>query len=151
MEGDPPAHLPRDSSDPVRGAGGELNSAVAQAVVRVYREHLGRGPTKAHAFYRDNVVVVILRDTLTRGERNLLANGHEDAVSAVRKQFQEVMEADLIAAIEQLTGRRVTARMRDTHVDEDMAMELFVLDRGIAGGALLDDLAARRFGRADES
>jgi uncharacterized protein YbcI len=114
-------------------AGGELNAAIARAVVRYHNEHLGRGPTKARAFHRDNVVVVVLEDTMTRAERTLAASGRTDAVVRLREAFQETMRVDLVAAIEELTGRKVVAFMSANNIDPDMAAELFVLDRPLGG------------------
>jgi uncharacterized protein YbcI len=123
---------PEDSE---RHTGGELNAAIARAVVRYHREHLGRGPTKAQAFYRGSVIVVVLSDTLTRAERSLASAGRIDAVLEVRSAFQEAMRDDLAAAVEQLTGCRVIAFMSTNHVDPDLAAELFVLDRPVPGEA----------------
>src|SRR4051794_37202191 len=33
--------------------GGELNASVARAAVRLHRSYVGRGPTRARAFFRD--------------------------------------------------------------------------------------------------
>jgi hypothetical protein len=46
-------------------AGGQLSTAISNALVRIQREYLGRGPTKARAMIRDNVVVMLMEDTLT--------------------------------------------------------------------------------------
>lgn len=43
------------------------------------------------------------------------------------------MRHDLVAAVEELTGRTVVAFMSDNHVDPDMAAELFVLDSPVPG------------------
>ena len=45
------------------------------------------------------------------------------------------MRADLIAAIETLTHRRVAAFMLATHLEPDMAAEIFVLDRPVGRGS----------------
>jgi uncharacterized protein YbcI len=116
-----------------RLAGGELNAAVARTVVRYHNEHLGRGPTRARAFYRDNVMIVMLQDALTKAERSLAASGRTEAVHKLREAFQESMRGDLVATVEQLTGCKVVAFMSTNHLDPDYAAEIFVLDRPIAG------------------
>ena len=116
-----------------RLSGGELNAAVARMVVRYHNEHLGRGPTRARAFYRDNVVVVILQDALTKAERSLAASGKTEAVRQMREAFQDAMQADLVATVEELTGCKVEAFMSSSHLDPDYAAEIFVLDRPVAG------------------
>jgi uncharacterized protein YbcI len=113
--------------------GGELNAAIARAVVRYHATHLDRGPTKAHAFYHDNIVVVVLEDVLTRGERNVAAAGGTDAVLSVKRAGQDFLRPYLRSAVERLTGIKVRAFLSTNHFDPDLAAELFVLDRPIPG------------------
>ena len=109
-------------------AGGQLTAAICNAVVRIQREYLGRGPNKARATIHDDTVVVIMQDTLTRAERSLIADGREEDVLRIRQSFQRTMRADILAAVEQLTGRRAVAFMSDTHIDPDLACEVIVLE-----------------------
>lgn len=113
--------------------GGRLNAELAKAVVGVHNQYVGRGPSKGQAFYRNNVVVVILQEILTKAERSLIQCGKTDMVMTMRRQFQATMERDLIAEVQRLTGCTVVAFLSDTHVDPDMAAELFVLDRPVPG------------------
>jgi uncharacterized protein YbcI len=113
--------------------GGRLNQAIADAVVHAYRRVLGRGPTRAQAFYHQSVVVVSMQETLTPAERALVADGRQAAVHEMRDQLQETMRPELVAAVEELTGRRVDAFTGATHLDPDLAFALFVLDRPVAG------------------
>jgi uncharacterized protein YbcI len=115
--------------------GGELNQAIARAVVRGHRRIVGRGPTTAQAFYRHNIVVVVMRDTLTHGERSLLADGRHDSVRRLRSEFQHAMRDDLVRDVELLTGAKVVALLSTTHLEPDVAAELFVLDRPVSGDA----------------
>ena len=48
-----------------------LPAAISNAVVQLLHEYTGRGPTKARNTIRDNFVLVILEQTLTKGERSL--------------------------------------------------------------------------------
>jgi uncharacterized protein YbcI len=45
-----------------------LSAAISRAIVKLLPEYTGRGPTKARTTIRDNVVVVMLEQTLTKGE-----------------------------------------------------------------------------------
>ena len=110
-----------------RPTGGSLYAAISNAVVRITSEYTGRGPTKARTSIRDDLVVVLMQDTLTKAERTLLARGRGDFVMEVRQQFQQSMREDLIAAIEMLTERKVIAFMSSNHLQPDMGAELFVL------------------------
>jgi uncharacterized protein YbcI len=111
--------------------GGELNHAIANAIVRGHRRFVGRGPVKAQAFYRHNIIVVVMRDALTQAEQSLVADGNDEAVLRLRRQLQQVMRGPLLRAVEEITGCRVDASMSATHLDPDLTAELFVLDRSL--------------------
>jgi uncharacterized protein YbcI len=111
-----------------------LNAAIASAVVRIHSKHVGRGPTKAQSFYRNNVVVVTMEHALTRAELTLVADGNERLVRAMRRELQHAMRDELIGAVETITGAKVIAFMSDNHVDPDLAAEVFVLDAPVAAG-----------------
>jgi uncharacterized protein YbcI len=114
-----------------RATGGALNAALARAVVRYYRAQTGRGPTRAQAFYRGDVIVVVLEDTLTKAERSLVHHGRADAVLQLRDALHEIMRTDMVATVEQLTGATVRAFISGNEVDPDIAVETFILDRPV--------------------
>lgn len=105
-----------------------LYVAISNMIVKQLRENTGRGPTKARTTIRDNVVVVMLEQTLTKGEQNLVRKGRGDRVIEIRHEFQEAMREDCVAAVGELTGRNVIAFMSANHLDPDIAAEIFVLD-----------------------
>ena len=109
--------------------------AIADAVMRIHRERLGRGPTNARAFFRRNVVVVVMEDTMTRGEKSLAASGQAEGARAARAAFSEMMRPDLVAAVQELTGASVVAFLRDSSCEPDVAVHVFVLDRQVPGDA----------------
>ena len=108
--------------------GGSLASAISNSVRQLAAEYTGRGPSRARTSIRDNIVVVLLEDTLTKGERQLVAKGRDVRVLDYRAEFQTAMREDAIAKIEELTGRKVAAFMSANHIDPDLAAELFVLE-----------------------
>lgn len=111
------------------GRNGALAAAISSAVVGVIRDYTGRGPTKARTSINDNLIVVLLEDTLTKGELALVRNGREAKVLEIRAEFQAAMRDDCVAKIYELTGRSVIAMMSTNHIDPDLGAELFVLDR----------------------
>jgi uncharacterized protein YbcI len=111
--------------------GGRLNHDITNAVVRSHRRYVGRGPTRAQTFYHHNIVVVVLQDVLTVGERSIAADGHHEMVDELRSQLQQTMRGDLVGAVERLTGCQVEAFMSANHIEPDLALELFVLDRPV--------------------
>lgn len=119
---------PAPAAEAERLQGGRLNAAISNRVVQIQREYVGRGPTKARTFVNDNLVVTLLQDALTKAERRLAADGKADAVLGMRHEFQSTMRAEMSAAVEELTGRRVVAFMSDNHIDPDVGVEAFVLE-----------------------
>jgi uncharacterized protein YbcI len=111
---------------------GSTSAAISNAVVRLLSEYTGRGPTKARTYIDEDLITVVLQDTLTKGERSLLRDGEIALVLANRKAFQNSMAADMIAAVEQLSGRSTTAFLSANHIDPDIAVESFVLAPRVA-------------------
>ena len=107
---------------------GEIGAAVASSVVHVLGEYTGRGPTRARAYVNRDVVTVVLHDTLTKPERRLVSDGRAGTVLETRGHFQEMMRAELVASVEELTGRTVAAFMSSNHIDPDVGVETFVLE-----------------------
>jgi uncharacterized protein YbcI len=107
---------------------GDLTAAISNGVVRLLREYTGRGPTKARTYVKDDLISVVLEDSLTKGERSLVADGKSALVLTARKAYQETMRTDLIALVEQATGRRVRAFLSDNHLEPDIAIESFVME-----------------------
>jgi uncharacterized protein YbcI len=115
-----------------RSEGPGLNQAIATAVVRAHKRHLGRGPTRAQAFFHQNMIVVLIEDGVTEAERTLTARGHGEEVRSMRRRMLETTRDDVVEEAERLTGRRVQAFLCDVNMDPDVAMELLLLDRPVA-------------------
>jgi uncharacterized protein YbcI len=115
-------------TDTERPPGASLNAEISTAIVRMLREYTGRGPTKAQTTIRDNVVLVMLEQALSKGERVLVQKGRGENVLALRHEYQEAMRDESSDKVAELTGRRVTAMMSANHLDPDLAAEIYVLD-----------------------
>ena len=108
-------------------ATGSRSSAISNLVVQLMSEYTGRGPTKARTYLGEDLITVLLSDTLTKGERSLVRDGHAEQVMEMRKAFQGTMRDDLVQGVERISGREVIAFFSGNHVDPDMAVEVFVL------------------------
>jgi uncharacterized protein YbcI len=124
------------------GRSGSIAAAISNATVRRTAEYTGRGPTKARTIIRDDTIVVVLQDTLTKGEQALVAHDRAEKVIELRSEFQAAMSADLQADIEELMGRKVIAFMSANHIDPDLAAELFILEPEAAQTAMTERPAA---------
>ena len=106
----------------------EQLAAVSNAVVSIFSECYGRGPTKAKSYAFDDYVVVVLEDLLTTVERTLVNNGESDLVRRVRLTFQEI-EADRFKnAVAEAMDRKVLTYHSQIVFDPPMGFEFFVLE-----------------------
>jgi uncharacterized protein YbcI len=105
-----------------------LGAAISTAMVQILAKRTGKGPTRAKTTIGENGVFVVLGDNLTKGERGLAEAGEGPAVIDLRKRWQNVMEAEMSAKVEELTGRKVVGFLSDNHYDPDLAVEVFVLE-----------------------
>jgi uncharacterized protein YbcI len=102
---------------------------ISNAMVRLYKEAFGRGPTKARAqFAGPDTLVVMLEASLTVAERNLVAMGEHQRLREARRFFQHALEEQFREIVEQALGRRTVAFISGIDTDRDVAMEVFTLE-----------------------
>ena len=104
-----------------------VNREVSRALVALFKEATGRGPTRARTYIEDDLVITLLHDTMTTAERTLKDENREDTVRSLRRIFQGSFRDEAIRIVERLTGRTVLAFLSDHAVDPDYAIEAFVL------------------------
>jgi uncharacterized protein YbcI len=126
-EMDPSGSEPLAPGQPPPAIDGALRSAISQAVVRIHAEHYGKGATQAKTYAFDNLIVTVLRDVFTTVERTLIELERPDTVREVRTTFQTMMSESFVAAVEELTGRRVESFMSQVDPHSGMGVEVFVL------------------------
>ncbi len=102
-------------------------AAAADAIVRLHRDHYGRGAGSARSIYQGNYLVVFLEDIYTPVERTLINAGDQGVVRETRTAFQLAMRNPFAEAIEEILGRKVIQFMSQVSFEPDMACEIFVL------------------------
>jgi uncharacterized protein YbcI len=118
-------------------AGGELLSAISNSIVGLLRERYGRGPTRAKTYVLDDLVVCVMRNGFTAIEQTMMEGGQERRVVELRQDFQVLMERSYREQVERLTGCKVVAFLSQAHVEPDLTIEMFLMDRALPGfGAL---------------
>ena len=106
-----------------------MSAAISTAMVRLYKEQFGRGPTKTRTHWcGPDLIIVTLEDTLTPAERNLVKMGEHQRLRDTRMFFQYAAVREFIEPVELITGRRVRSFISgiDTEVD-GLSMETFIL------------------------
>lgn len=104
-----------------------VTTTISNLVVSIIRQYTGRGPTRARTYINDDLVTVVLRDILTKGEHNLVAGDRRALVLTTREAYQEVMRVALVAGVEEILARPVIAFLSSNSVDPDFSIENFVL------------------------
>jgi uncharacterized protein YbcI len=116
--------------------------AISREMVALMKEYLGRGPTHARTYIRDNLVVCVMHDTMTKAEHSLADTEKHSVVREIRRLFQETLRERAIDIIERNLGRKVISFMSDHDISTDHAAEIFVLEpeaRQDVGGAVGQD------------
>ena len=104
-------------------------ASISNEMVSLYKEYFGRGPTRARTDWANpDTILVLLEDTLTPAERNLVRMGEHQRLRDTRMFFQYSTVQQFCEPVERLTGRKVRAFISgiDTEV-EGLSSELFIL------------------------
>ena len=101
---------------------------VSNAMVGLYKEQFGRGPTKARSHWTGpDALTCLLEETLTPAERNLARMGEHQRLRDARIFFRYATVQEFCAPVEQITGRKVRSFLSavDSEVD-GLALETFI-------------------------
>jgi uncharacterized protein YbcI len=123
---------------------GQLETEIAEAVIRFEREFMGRGPEETKAYIIDDLVLVRLRGVLTPAEKNLAtidSSAHGRAlIKQVRIELIEKARGMLEAIIQDITGRKMRSLHTDISTTTGERVIIFTLD----GSLLFDKSEADR-------
>jgi uncharacterized protein YbcI len=130
--------VPREKYIEEPQSGGRLLAAISTSIVGILRERYGRGPMKAKTYALDDIIVVVMRGSgFTALEQTIMDSGEPQRVVDLREDFQRMMAVRYKRTIEELTDRKVVAFLSQAHVEPDITMEVFFIDRPLEGfGAL---------------
>jgi uncharacterized protein YbcI len=113
---------------------GRLLAEVSTAMVRIYKEDFGRGPTRTVSYFAGpDAIVCVLRDTMTRAERRLVDIGEAERVRETRLALQHASADRFRQAVEEVTGREVESFVSGVDVFEDLSIEFLSLKPATSG------------------
>jgi uncharacterized protein YbcI len=102
---------------------------ITNAMVQLYKEVFGRGPTRARTNYAGpDTLIATVRDSLTPAEQAMLDLGEHQRVREIRMFFQHASEKDFTETVERITGRKVWAFVSGMDTKRDVASEVFYLE-----------------------
>ena len=103
--------------------------AISNAVVRLYKEQLGRGPTKARSHHAGrDIIVVSLEKTLAPAERKLVELGEARRMAESRLLTMQGAEPVFCKAVEEITGRKIRAMVCGMAAESDISTKVFYLE-----------------------
>jgi uncharacterized protein YbcI len=120
---------PREPVVTDNGRSGLPTAELSNAMVSLYKDLFGRGPTKVRTDYAGpDLIVTTLEESLTRIERNMAKAGEHERLRDLRMHFQYMSEDSFIAEVERITGRKVHAFVSGIDTRRDISSELFYLE-----------------------
>jgi uncharacterized protein YbcI len=106
----------------------EQRRAISRGMTTIYKDFIGRGPTNVRTYVDEDVIAVLLTDTMTKVEQSLASDDRGDSVREIRREFQNSIKERAIALIEETTGHEIVAFLSDHSIDTDTAIEVFIMD-----------------------
>ena len=101
--------------------------AISNAMARLHKQYVGRGPTNARTTIDGVLVVSLLEGGYTQAEQTLEDSDKGDLVAAGRLGLQDAMRDEMIDAVERTLGRRVHSFMSANDLHRNLQVEVFVL------------------------
>jgi uncharacterized protein YbcI len=106
---------------------GQTRATIASEFVRMHSEYYGHGPTKAKVYADGDLLAILMEETFTPAEKTLIGRGEAEGIQDIRRRFQRVMADQFKSVVEQATGRTVRAFLSETDLENDVAVEVFLL------------------------
>ena len=108
-----------------------IEARIATAMCEIQADYYGIAPRRAEAHYLPGkLVTVVLRETFTKAEQRLIEFGSGEPLREGRERFQRLSEDQFVSVIEQQTGERVATFVSTTHLEDAVAIEVFLLADG---------------------
>lgn len=102
---------------------------LSSAMVKLYKEQFGRGPTKTRThFAGPDIVITSLEDSLTPAERRLAEMGEHQRLRDTRMFFQYASVDQFVGTVEKITGRKVRGFVSGIDTEQDISSEVFYLE-----------------------
>jgi uncharacterized protein YbcI len=116
---------------------------ISNAMVRLYKEAYGRGPTKARAqFAGPDTLLVTFENCMTATERSLIVLGEHGRVRDTRLLIRHGLEDQFRAIVERALQRRTLAFVSGVDTRYDICVELFTLEPSGGADVMSQDGAA---------
>jgi uncharacterized protein YbcI len=117
--------------------GDALLEAVSEAMAALHERYHHRRPvTVKTQLISDELLACVMGGVFTEVEKTMIELQRQTIVQETRSAFQVAMQHKFISEVENLSGRRVTMFISNSHVGPDLEVELFVLAPVSQSGAV---------------
>lgn len=106
---------------------GGRRAAVSNAIVGLFKEFYGKGPTAAKTYFNDDWVFCVMEGGLTRNEETFLAAGKQELIRNVRLEFQDLMRDRILAEVAGIVEREVLTYHSQVLFEPVRFVEMFLL------------------------
>ena len=106
-------------------------SKIREGFIRVFKEHIGKGPRNTEVRIFKKMVIVIMQDVLTELEKNLISYGDHEAVMIIRDKIAEPAIPKYKAMLEQETGKQVSDMMSKHNLEANERYYVFIFEENI--------------------
>jgi len=100
---------------------------IANGIAQVYKDLYGRGPQKIVATILPDIVFVCLEEVNTPGQNKLADLDEIRLLDTVHSRLQRSIQGDLIAVVEDVTGRTVRSYVPGYNGRDNTATDAFLL------------------------
>ena len=104
-----------------------LLEEISRSVVRLHKEYIGQGPTKARTYIGEDLVVCVLQGGFSTAERTLLEHGRTGTVIHQRQALDEALRQPLTDTIERLVERKVIGFTSAVQPDSELSTVVCLL------------------------
>jgi len=104
---------------------GSSRARISTGAVQLFRKYTGRGPSQAQTTLDGDALFIVMRETLTAAELNMISAGQKELVLELRRASQEAMRPELVDLVEENVRRKVIAFISMVEANPDIAVEMF--------------------------
>lgn len=110
----------------------KIESEVARAMTKFYRDLLGKGPEETKVYIIDDLVLVRLRGTLTREEQQLARTQRGcQLIKEIREELRELNLGEEERIISKITGYEVLNSQGNISTITGEAILVFIMEQNI--------------------
>jgi uncharacterized protein YbcI len=116
----------------VAGQKKKLEAELSEALIKLQRELIGRGPQETKTYIVQDMVIARFKGVMTVEEKHLA--GHQDGrklVKEMRQVLREMYSAQFEEIVEKHTGCKVLSSHSDMSTKTGERIEIFVIDRNL--------------------